>query len=357
MAEDKLGVIFFRSQPYLKEDDKPSERDYPLIMMAPGISSVALINIPLGQEDDSITIGMTSYEDVSYPSARVTFSYSNGLGELSVDDERHRSLPPKYIQAETVNQIVIRKPKMRHGMRASRFHIWMGTPTVVKDIYDFGEYLEPNDIPVTNDYSSLAIKGSLLKLNQQDMKDLKTKYNGGKDFKEEIQELAKLKCLKNYTSEDWMIKRRESKRHIKRQISQTKHELERMEYITATVNEYMLKIVKQKEIEEKANRQNLIKLSKWKNLQTNGERITRFIDIGRRILTYGWVLEAGRQVLHDDIFVFIPILPASNIGWMVYIIMAGLNVQTIMPTKYDRWNTNFCPLQGGEEDEDKYQDK
>ena len=98
MTENSIGAIFFRSQPYLKEDDDPNEKDYPLIQMQPSTSLVALINIPLGQDDDSIIVGMTSYEDVRYPAARITFSYSNGLGELSVDDDRHRNLPPKYIK-------------------------------------------------------------------------------------------------------------------------------------------------------------------------------------------------------------------------------------------------------------------
>ena len=105
---------------------------------------------------------------------------------------------------------------MRYGLKADKFHIWMCKPMMAQGIYDFEEFFDPNDIPVDCDYSSLADKGALLKLNQRKLEELNTTYNGGKDFKKEIQELAKLECLKNYTSEDWMIKRRESKRHIKK---------------------------------------------------------------------------------------------------------------------------------------------
>ena len=343
MTENSIGAIFFRSQPYLKEDDDPNEKDYPLIRMQPGTSLVALINIPLGQDDDSIIVGMTSYEDVRYPAARITFSYSNGLGELSVDDDRHRNLPPKYIRKEKINQIVISKPKMRYGLKATRFHIWMCKPMMAKNIYDFEEYIDPKDIPVDSDYSRLAEQGSALKLNQRDMQELNTRYNGGKDFKKEIQELAKLKCLKNYTSEDWMIKRRESKRHIKRQILQAKHEVERMKYITASVNKYMLMIITKKE-KEMAN----MVVPWWKKSIISGIRVYQFTDTGRRILTFGWVMEAGRQLLNDDIVILIPIIPASNIGWIAYIIVAVANLLKLMPIDCDWWRSNFCPFQGGE---------
>ena len=353
MPENSIGAIFFRSQPYLKEDDDPNEKDYPLIRMQPGTSLVALINIPLGQDDDSIIVGMTSYEDVRYPAARITFSYSNGLGELSVDDDRHRNLPPKYIRKEKINQIVISKPKMRYGLKATRFHIWMCKPMMAKDIYDFEEYMDPKDIPVDGDYSKLAEQGSSIKLNQRDMQELNTRYNGGKDFKKEIQELAKLKCLKDYTSEDWMIKRRESKRHIKRQILQAKHEVERMKYITASVNKYMLMIINKKE-KEMANRV----VPWWKISSITGVRVYQLIDTGRRILTFGWVMEAGRQLLNDDIVVLIPIIPASNLGWITYIIVAIANMLKLVPMDCEWWRSNFCPSQGGERrSEDRSEDR
>ena len=353
MTENSIGAIFFRSQPYLKEDDDPNEKDYPLIRMQPGTSLVALINIPLGQDDDSIIVGMTSYEDVRYPAARITFSYSNGLGELSVDDDRHRNLPPKYIRKEKINQIVISKPKMRYGLKATRFHIWMCKPMMAKDIYDFEEYMDPKDIPVDGDYSKLAEQGSSIKLNQRDMQELNTRYNGGKDFKKEIQELAKLKCLKNYTSEDWMIKRRESKRHIKRQILQAKHEVERMKYITASVNKYMLMIINKKE-KEMAN----MVVPWWKISSIPGVRVYQLIDTGRRILTFGWVMEAGRQLLNDDIVVLIPIIPASDLGWITYIIVAIANMLKLVPMDCEWWRSNFCPSQGGERrSEDRSEDR
>ena len=353
MPENSIGAIFFRSQPYLKEDDDPNEKDYPLIRMQPGTSLVALINIPLGQDDDSIIVGMTSYEDVRYPAARITFSYSNGLGELSVDDDRHRNLPPKYIRKEKINQIVISKPKMRYGLKATRFHIWMCKPMMAKDIYDFEEYMDPKDIPVDGDYSKLAEQGSSIKLNQRDMQELNTRYNGGKDFKKEIQELAKLKCLKNYTSEDWMIKRRESKRHIKRQILQAKHEVERMKYITASVNKYMLMIINKKE-KEMAK----MVVPWWKISSIPGVRVYQLIDTGRRILTFGWVMEAGRQILNDNIVVLIPIIPASNLGWITYIIVAIANMLKLVPMDCEWWRSNFCPSQGGERrSEDRSEDR
>ena len=351
MTEAIIGVIFFRSQPYLKEDDKPSEKDYPLIQMQPGTSLVALINIPLGQEDDSITVGMTSYEDVAYPEARVTFSYPNNLGELSVDDDRHRHLPPKYIKKEKINQIVINRPRMRYGLKANRFHIWMCKPMMAQDIYDFEEYNNPSEIPVDCNYIGLIKQGSLLKSKQHDMDKLNTKYNGGRDFKKEIQELAKLKCLKNYTSEDWMIKRRESKRHIKRKILQAKHEVERMEYITASVNNYMLMIIKQKE-QEVEDRRAMIK-PWWKRSNVNNVHIPRMIDTARRILTFGWAMEAGRQLLNDDIFILIPIIPASKLGCIPYIIIALLNLWELVPMDIEWWRENFCPSQGGEVDQDQ----
>ena len=140
-----------------------------------------------------------------------------------------------------------------------------------------------------------------------------------------------------------MIKRRESKRHIKRQILQAKHEVERMKYITASVNKYMLMIITKKE-KEMAN----MVIPWWKKYILNGARVYQLTDTGRRILTFGWVMEAGRQLLNEDIVILIPIIPASNLGWITYIIVAVANLLKLMPIDCEWWRSNFCPFQGGE---------
>ena len=86
----------------------------------------------------------------------------------------------------------------------------------------------------------------------------------------------------------------------------------------------------------------------WKKYILNGVRVYQLTDTGRRILTFGWVMEAGRQLLNDDIVVLIPIIPASNLGWITYIIVAIANMLKLVPMDCEWWRSNFCPFQGGE---------
>ena len=124
-----------------------------------------------------------------------------------------------------------------------------------------------------------------------------------------------------------------------------------MKYITASVNKYMLRIVTKKE-KEMIDRQANILVRGWETFIRNNERISSIIDTGRRILTFGWMMEAGRQLINDDILVLIPIIPASKSGKIAYIIVAVLNMLKLMPRDFEWWRSNYCPFQGGEEDEE-----
>ena len=347
MDEDKISIIYFRAEPLLRPGEKPSVKDYPLIIMQPGTDFTALVNIPIGPKDVSVIVGMTSYCEFVNLDARFSFSYPNKLGELSIDDDYHRHLPPKRVQKHRINQVRINKPRLRDGIGANRFHIWLCKPKDAHYVYDFGTYDEPKCIPVLGRYYFLSRHVS--SATQHYMDELNFKYKGGRDFKKEIQQLAKLTCLVDYSSEDWMIKQRKSKRQLKMQNLQTEHEVERMEYVALKVNEYLLTTDRQK-ILNIIDRLNITATLQWSVTNWRDVLNQPLIDTIRRIVSFGWSLEAGRQIGENAPNVYIPMVPTSYLGWAVYTFFAVLNLLQMARLVIELHRDNFALNRGADND-------